>query len=311
MTKKTKTKKRYLGLLIIVPIVLLIVSFRGCPLPEPPKLDSALPQATPPKDMALYQLPTGITHRNAAIAYRGGSFGDKRDFSMTAVLVEHPLGDILIDTGFGRDIDAHIGLMPLPFRMLTSYEHTQSAAEQLDAKGYDKKRLHAILLTHAHWDHVSGIPEFGDTPVWVTPEEHRFIRDGGALTAVARSFTNAHYEEYGFEGGAYLGFAKSHDVYGDGSIVVVPSPGHTPGSVVVFVALPNGKRYAFVGDMVWQREGISLREERPWITRVFADGDPSGVRMGISRMNAIETAFPDLAIVPAHDARSFAPLPRL
>jgi len=76
-------------------------------------------------------------------------------------------------------------------------------------------------------------------------------------------FAGIRYEEYGFEEGPYLGFPYSHDVYGDGSIVVVPAPGHTPGSVIIFVTLHSGMRYAFVGDLVWQLEGITLREGAP------------------------------------------------
>ena len=45
---------------------------------------------------------------------------------------------------------------------------------------------------------------------------------------------------------------------------MVPVPGHTPGSVDVFVTLPHGARYAFVGDLVWQLEGLLEREGRPW-----------------------------------------------
>ena len=40
--------------------------------------------------------------------------------------------------------------------------------------------------------------------------------------SIARSFAGARYQEYDFEGGDYLGFPKSHDVYGDGALVVVP-----------------------------------------------------------------------------------------
>jgi glyoxylase-like metal-dependent hydrolase (beta-lactamase superfamily II) len=230
---------------------------------------------------------------------------------MAALLVRHPRGDLLVDTGFGRDIDAHFGRMPWPFRVTTSFERSRSAAEQLDAAGYDRARLRGILLTHAHWDHVSGIPDLPGTPVLVTAEERGFVRDGGALTAVARSLGDVRWEEYGFEGGAYLGFPRSHDVHGDGSVVIVPAPGHTPGSVIVFVALPTGRRLALVGDLVWQREGIALREERPWPMRRLADRDPAGVRESILRMAALAARFPELAIVPAHDARAFAELPGL
>ncbi len=70
------------------------------------------------------------------------------------------------------------------------------------------------------------------------------------------------YEEYVFEGGPYLGFPKSHDVWADGSIVVVPARGHTPGSVIIFVNLPTKKRYAFLGDLgVADRRHHRGREE--------------------------------------------------
>ncbi len=307
-----KRNKALIALGIVVILLGLLGStFLAAPLPEPRALTGEEPVASPPLEMALFQLPTGITHRSAAFAYRGGSPFDKREFSMTAVLVRHPRGDFLIDTGFGRDIDAHFQKMPWAFRALTSYERSRSAAEQLDAAGYDRSRLQGIILTHTHWDHVSGIAEFPKTPVWVIPEERHFIENGGSLTAVIREFPNVTYHEYTFDRGAYLGFEKSHDVHGDGSIVIVPAPGHTPGSVIVFVTLPDKHRYAFVGDLCWQREGILEREERPWVQRTAADVNPALVRENLLRMAAIATRFPDLTLVPAHESRAFVGIPSM
>lgn len=296
---------------LVLPIALFLHTFESAPLPAPAPFSGDLPAASPPPEMAVFWLPTGITHRSAGVAYRGGSFRDERAFAMTATLVKHPRGDLLIDTGFGRQIDTQFREMPRAFRLLTTYERTRSAADQLAAAGYDPRRLRAILLTHAHWDHVSGIPDFPGTPVWVTPEEHRFIEDGGMTTTVARGLEGARYEEYSFDRGEYLGFPRSRDVYGDGAIVIVPAPGHTPGSVVVFLTLPRGRRFALVGDLAWQREGITLREEKPWVVRTGVDHDAQGVRESLLRMNALATRFPELTLVPAHDARGFAAMPRL
>jgi N-acyl homoserine lactone hydrolase len=310
---KRRTRTLLLAALVSSALLLLLLLLNTCrssPLPAPAAWVGDWPPAAPPADMTLARLDTGVTHRSAAFAYRGGGFTDRRDFTMTAALVRHPRGDILIDTGFGRAIDEHFQQMPLGFRAATSYERGTAAADRLDAAGYPRERLRAILLTHAHWDHVSGVADFPGTPVLVTADEARFIADGGPLAAVARGLA-ANYEHYGFDGGPYLGFPASHDIHGDGAIVVVPAPGHTPGSVVVFVTLPGARRFAFVGDLVWQREGITRREERPWLQRSLADVDPDGVREHILRMAAILARFPDLHVVPAHDARSFADIPPL
>lgn len=286
-------------------------TFRASPLPAAPPFAGPLPAASPPASMAVYQLPTGVTHRSAGFAYRGGSLRDARDFAMAATLVRHPRGDLLIDTGLGRDIDAQFRRMPLWFRATTSWTRGRSAREQLDAAGYDRRALRGILLTHAHWDHASGVADFPDTPVLLPAAERRFIDDGGWITCVARSLGPVRYETYDFDGPPYLGFPRSHDVYGDGAIVVVPAPGHTPGSVIVFLTLPSGKRYALVGDLAWQREGITEREERPWPMRALADADAEGVRAGLVHMAALAAGMPDLVLVPAHDGRGFEEMERL
>jgi hypothetical protein len=150
--------------------------------------------------------------------------------------------------------------------------------------------LRAILLTHAHRDHVSGLPDFPGVPVWITRPEHEFIRPGGRWQFGA-TLPGVHYEEYGFEDGPYLGFPASHDIYGDGAIAVVPAPGHTPGSVIIFVTLHDGTRYAFVDDLVWQLEGITECEERPWASE-HSDSDAAGTRANLLQMIAIQKRLP-------------------
>lgn len=301
----------YIFLILIVPVGLFLNTFRSSPLARPGPYGGELPAANPPEGMAVIALPTGTTNRSAAFAYRGGSWSDKRDFAMNAVLIKHPKGDLLIDAGFSKEIDKQFETMPVFFRWFTSFERGRSVTDQFDAAGYDRKNLKGVILTHAHWDHASGLADLAGAEVWVTPEESGFIRSGQAFAEVARNIKDVVYKEYSFEAGPYFGFEKSHDVYGDGSVVIVPAFGHTPGSVIVFVALPGGKRYALVGDLVWQREGITQLEERPWLLRRFADADENAVRENIRRMAAIAERFPEIVIVPAHDTRGYEGMGRL
>ena len=300
------------GVLALATHIVLLLFFKGyspSPFPAGASLSDPLPPASPPAGMALCVLPTGVNHRTAAFARRGGSPWERWESVSNAVLVEHPRGDVLIDAGFGRLIRAQLGAMPLFFRLLTDLEQSQPAADQLMATGYDFKRLRFILLTHAHWDHVSGVPDFPSVPVLVTAAEHRFIYASGFPNAPARTIDPKRYQDYGFDGGRYLGFEQSHDLYGDGSIVIVPAPGHTPGSVVVFVTLPSGARYAFVGDLVWQLEGLAEREQRPWLEARVVGEDPSAVQDSMRRLNAIVTRYPQMKIVASHDPRGYVGIP--
>lgn len=255
--------------------------------------------------MTVHQLPTGTYETRAAFAVKGGSFRDKRHFAATAVLVQHPKGDLLIDAGFGWGVAAHVASLPRLARAPLAAGRTASA--QLDAAGYDRSRLLGVLVTHSHWDHVSGLDGL-QVPIWINPGELRYAAedpDGKVFRAVSPGHE---IHEYAFDGPSYLGFASSFDVYGDGSVVVALAGGHTTGSVVVFVSLPSNQRYAFIGDLTWQLDGVRRRVERPWLLRKLADSDPKQVRQGLLNATALAGL---MQIVPAHDRRAYDGIPHL
>jgi len=114
--------------------------------------------------------------------------------------------------------------------------------------------------------------------------------------------------EYEFDGPSYLGFPSSHDVYGDGCVVIALAGGHTTGLVVVFVTEPSGQRYALIGDLTWQLDGLRRRVERPWLLRKLADSDPEEVRQGLSRAIALADV---MQVIPAHDRDAYQGIPQL
>jgi glyoxylase-like metal-dependent hydrolase (beta-lactamase superfamily II) len=303
---RTKSSQLFLVQNILPQNFLLHIIAGMSSLPAPPAWAGPLPAATPPPSgMAIYQLPTGTYETRAAFAVRGGSLRDKRHFAATAVLVQHPEGDLLIDAGFGSSVAAHVAALPRIQR--APYQAAATVTEQLATSGYDRSRLLGVLVTHSHWDHVSGLDGL-QVPIWMNPGEAQYAaRDPGGK--VFRTVSAGHeIRRYELPGPPYLGFPASFDVHGDGSMVIALAGGHTPGSVVVFVTLPSGQRYAFIGDLTWQLDGIRRRAERPLLLRKLADSDPGQVRRALLRVIALAGL---MQVVPAHDRDAYDGIPHL
>lgn len=305
-------KKFLLGLAIVIAAALLFVwhSFSAAILPVTEDIPITL--ADPPKvpGVRLSAIYAGRMQSLGAFAYRGGSFGETRIFGMGSILVRHPQGSLLFDAGFGKDVDEHVKSLPLLMRATTTYTPERTVAEQLQAANVPFTDILRVVLTHAHWDHVSGIPDLDGIQIMTSPEEAEFIASDDPAAALIHGFEGLGIAPLNYREGPYLGFERSFDVYGDGSIVMVPAPGHTPGSTIAFIHTEDGQHYALVGDIVWQKEGIELPAERPLISRLLVDHDAEAVRGQIVHLHRLQKMWPELVIVPAHDRRVWDTLPR-
>jgi len=149
-----------------------------------------------------------------------------------------------------------------------------------------------------------------DAYVKVTAAGKRWIDSKASGIEVINSFGSLNYQNYEFDGGPYPGFPRSHDVWGDGSAVIVPAPGHTPDSVVVFVSLPSGARYALLGDLIWQLEGIEIPADKPWMLRWLIGEDNDEGYTDIDRIRVATKKYPQIRPIPAHDGSAFSQLPK-
>ncbi|TEP50181.1 MBL fold metallo-hydrolase, partial [Pseudomonas aeruginosa] len=178
-------------------------------------------------EMRVALLRTSGVETLDALTVDGGSWVRRVPLSHTAVLIEHHAATLLFDTGLGRDIDAQFRAdMPWWAAPLFAYQKVVPARDQLDAAGI---RVDRILLSHAHWDHASGLVDFPEVPVWAPYEEIAFSRIATPPAAFPSQFRHGvRWRPYSFDPRPFMGFDESLDLFGDGRLVLVPLPGHTP-----------------------------------------------------------------------------------
>lgn len=236
--------------------------------------------------------------------YEGGGRA-KAEIVYSAVLVRHGDQAFLFDTGLGAHIDAQFKTdMPTWKRPFFQYGRPVLPAQaQLAKAGFPPIRR--ILLSHSHWDHASGLADFPKVEIWVAPPERALVsqsnRGGGNTWASQVGDPRLNWKTIDFRSGPYLGFARSLDLYGDGSVVLVPQSGHTAGSVGMFVTTSSGRRLFFCGDTVWSAKALDTGRPKFWLARAMVDADARETLAQVRKMVALRRAEPGLTIVPAHD----------
>ncbi|MCA9567056.1 MAG: MBL fold metallo-hydrolase [Myxococcales bacterium] len=286
-------------------------TFVRADLPVPGGDLGSLPAAPHVDGLVLRRLPTATIASQHGFSVRGAPITAPFTSAMVAFVVQHPRGTVLIDAGMGSRGREHVSTVPYLMQAIVDLQMRQGTADGLRAGGIAPAGLWGVILTHGHWDHVSGLQDLPGVPVWMTTEEQAYVAEdgGGLLYRQIDAERPVDVRTLTFPDGPYGPFAASWDVFDDGSLVVLPLPGHTPGSVAVLV---NGaERTLFVGDTSWTQEGVAWPAEKPWVTRRMVDHDPAGVREQLVFLHRMVAANPGLVVVPAHDERVHARVPTL
>jgi glyoxylase-like metal-dependent hydrolase (beta-lactamase superfamily II) len=293
------------------------LAWQDRPLPEAPPLPDqgkAWPAAQPPQGLAFSVVHTGRSRGSQeALIVGGGRWLTHRQPAQVAVLVTHPKGTFLFDSGLGRQVTRQFAVNSWLDRQFLAYEDVHPAADQLARAGWPLERIGFIVPSHMHWDHVSGLPDFPHAEVWVRPEERAHAEHGHAPAFLSSQFQHVQkWRDLVLASGRYMGFERSLDLFGDGSVVFVPLTGHTAGQVGMFLNLPSGKRYFFTGDVTWTIEGLRTLADRSWLLRqvLHVDHDVTANQACIVHIHQLMQRFPALNVVPAHDENVIQRLPR-
>ena len=217
-------------------------------------------------------------------AYAGRTF----QLPIPAFLVRHPDGDLVWDTGMSQT-RTDLGDWATAGPSLTA---------ELATVGVAPGDVRFVSLSHGHWDHSGNAGLFAAATWIVNPAERAVMFD-----EVSRA--SAAMDDYGALENATTRFVSDdHDVFGDGSVVIVQAPGHTVGHSVLLVRLPAAGPVVLSGDL-WH-----LVESRTHRRVPTFNVDRAQTLASMDKVDAIAASLGARVIVQ-HDPTDFAAIRRL
>ncbi len=214
---------------------------------------------------------------------------------------------LLIDTGlnhqFAFNPETYLGFVNYQIARILmnmpTMEPGRDVVAQLVRIGVNPEKVSKIILTHAHVDHTGEIPAFTNAKILVSAKERQFLQRAFGQTrgVMQKDFPQDRIEVMSFKDSkSFLTFESNFDVFGDGSVVVVPSYGHTPGSVSVFVQMKQTS-FLFAGDAAYSMKNIA----KPSPTGYCEDRDEAWRTM--LRLHDLHRARPDIQMILSHDSK--------
>lgn len=118
---------------------------------------------------------TGFVKTSEALVFRGGNPFKIRKLSQVAILIQHPKGTFVYDTGFGSEIEGQFNDHFSCFdKQLFKFTKLKSLRETLIEYNFNPDSIDFIIPSHLHFDHASGIEDFPKATVWITKEEYDY-----------------------------------------------------------------------------------------------------------------------------------------
>jgi glyoxylase-like metal-dependent hydrolase (beta-lactamase superfamily II) len=209
-------------------------------------------------------------------------------------LIRHPRGAVVFDSGLHRELqhdpEARVGAIARVFQI--SFAPGEELAAQLAARAVDPGEVRWLVSSHLHFDHVGGNAQLPNAR-WLL--QRREWEAAGDADWRARNFVDPRDYDLGHD---RLLADGEHDLFGDGSLVCLPTFGHTPGHQSLRVRTAGG-------DVVLTADACYLR-------RTLADGvlppnvsDADAMRASLARLRALRDA--GARLVFGHEPEGWPP----
>ncbi len=230
-------------------------------------------------------------------------------------LIRHPsAGAILVDTGLhpsvATDGKENFGSIGNRYGK-PALKPGEDAPAQLRERGVDPNELPTVVMTHLHIDHASAVSEFPHSTFVVSDTEWKSAATGPKplLNGYRRSqydyafeYRTVDFDRDGID--SYASFGRTFDLFGDGSIRLAFTPGHSAGHMSVICRLKE-RDFVIGGDATYLRgqlDGDLAPAPRPY--------DAHNLRRSLQELRLFQSQFPDAIITPGHDPDFYPQLDR-
>ena len=179
----------------------------------------------------------------------GVNVGKSMDFVDNCYLIKHAQGWFLWDTGVADAIAAMPNGQAPADPAATHWRRSKTLAAQLEQLGVKPSDIRGMAVSHTHNDHIGNVEMFPQTMLYVQKAEYEWPLESG------RPRFKPEHPATKIEG--------DHDIFGDGSLRLVATPGHTPGHQSLLVRLPKTGTLLLSGDAVhfksnWDNRGVPV-----------------------------------------------------
>ncbi len=218
----------------------------------------------------------------------------------TCLLIETNQGPVLVDTGLGLHDYSNPSLRVRLFKLALGMHNDPaiSARRQIVRLGYTVEAVQHIVMTHLHFDHAGGIPDFPHAQVHVHRRELEAIQDPRTWMALAYEPTdfipNPAWVLYEQPNAAWLGFEAIRLPFSP-EMYLVPLFGHTPGHCGVAIQDHDGWIF-HCADALPTHAQFGLTPQ--WLNRLI-------IGTHVPRIQAWAATHPEVRLLAGHMWKSF------
>ena len=165
----------------------------------------------------------------------GVNAGQPRELSNNCYLFQHERGILLWETGVPDSVAEQKGGVTSPNGAVVWFRD-KTLESQLESIGVKPNDITYIAVSHTHGDHIGNVRAFAKSKILMQKLEYQF-----AMNTTPKPLADDQNVEM---------LSGDRDVFGDGSVTIISTPGHTPGHQSLLVKLPKTGALMLTGDLV-------------------------------------------------------------